>query len=174
MITNQDGLGTDSFPEDTFWPAHNKMMSTLEGEKVDFDEIHIDRSFPHENKPTRKPGTAMLTQYMDGSYDLANSFVLGDRASDVELAKNLGCKAIFISDKENPDAALSSEDWWEIADFFDQKGSQGKGTANHLRNRYCGFNQPRRFSQRLTSTPDSAFLTICLSNWRVTEALIWR
>jgi imidazoleglycerol-phosphate dehydratase/histidinol-phosphatase len=118
MITNQDGLGTDSFPEDTFWPAHNKMMSTLEGEKVDFDEIHIDRSFPHENKPTRKPGTAMLTQYMDGNYDLANSFVLGDRASDVELAKNLGCKAIFISNKQHSDAALSSEDWWEIADFL--------------------------------------------------------
>lgn len=118
MITNQDGLGTNSFPEDTFWPAHNKMLTTLEGEGITFSEIFIDRSFPHENLPTRKPGTAMLTQYHEGDYDMENSYVLGDRESDIQLAKNLGCKAIFISPKSNPDAALSTMDWEVITDFL--------------------------------------------------------
>ncbi|MEK6482267.1 bifunctional histidinol-phosphatase/imidazoleglycerol-phosphate dehydratase HisB [Catalinimonas sp. 4WD22] len=115
MVTNQDGLGTDSFPEDTFWPAHNKMLKILEGEGITFKAIHIDRSFGHENKPTRKPGTAMLTEYMNNEqYDLANSYVLGDRLSDVELAKNLGTKAIYISDEIAEDAALSTTDWNKI------------------------------------------------------------
>src|SRR5687767_11668232 len=93
MVTNQDGLGTQSFPEETFWPAHEKMMGTLAGENVHFAAVHIDRSFPHENLPTRKPGTGMLTQYLDGTYDLASSFVIGDRLTDIQLAKNLGAKA---------------------------------------------------------------------------------
>lgn len=96
MVTNQDGMGTDSFPEDTFWPAHNKMLKTLENEGFVFDAIHIDRSFRHENLPTRKPGTAMLTAYMNGEYDLANSYVIGDRITDVQLAHNLGAKAIML------------------------------------------------------------------------------
>lgn len=99
MVTNQDGLGTDSFPEDTFWPAHNKMLKTLQNEGVAFDDIIIDRTFEHENCPTRKPGTALLGKYMTGEYDLANSFVIGDRLSDVQLAKNIGCKAIFIGEE---------------------------------------------------------------------------
>lgn len=98
MVTNQDGLGTSSFPEDTFWPAHNKMMKALQNEGINFKNILIDRSFGHENKPTRKPGTAMLTEYMNGSYDLKNSFVIGDRLTDIQLAKNLGAKGIFIND----------------------------------------------------------------------------
>lgn len=115
MVTNQDGLGTDSFPEDTFWPAHNKMLNILEGEGITFKAIHIDRSFGHENKPTRKPGTAMLTEYMNNEeYDLANSYVLGDRLTDVELAKNLGTKAIYISEEIAQDAALSTTDWDKI------------------------------------------------------------
>ncbi len=97
MVTNQDGLGTDSFPEETFWPAHHKVLQAFANEGVHFSEVCIDRSFPHENKPTRKPGTAMLTRYMDGSYDLANSFVIGDRLTDVQLAKNLGCRAIWLN-----------------------------------------------------------------------------
>ena len=92
MVTNQDGLGTDSFPEDTFWPVHNLVLKTLEGEGITFDDILIDRSFPEDNAPTRKPRTGMMGKYMTGDYDLANSFVIGDRATDVELAKNLGCK----------------------------------------------------------------------------------
>ncbi len=97
MVTNQDGLGTERFPENTFWPAHEKMMKTFFNEGIIFKEVCIDRSFPHDNKPTRKPGTAMLTGYMDGSVDLANSFVIGDRVTDVQLAKNLGSNAILLN-----------------------------------------------------------------------------
>ena len=96
MVSNQDGLGTASYPESDFWPTHNLMLEILEGEGVTFDDILIDRSFPEDNLPTRKPGTAMLTAYMDGSYNLADSFVIGDRESDAQLAKNLGCKAVII------------------------------------------------------------------------------
>jgi imidazoleglycerol-phosphate dehydratase / histidinol-phosphatase len=98
MVTNQDGLGTDSFPENTFWPAHTKMMKALENEGITFDKVLIDRSFPRENKPTRKPGTGMLTEYLNGTYDLKNSYVIGDRLTDIELAKNLGAKGILIND----------------------------------------------------------------------------
>jgi len=118
MVTNQDGLGTDSFPEDTFWPAHHKMLKTLEGEGIRFAAIHIDKSFPHEKAPTRKPGTGMLSQYMQGEYNLANSYVIGDRATDVELAENLGTKAILMSEKPNPKAALITTDWDEIYRFL--------------------------------------------------------
>ena len=102
MVTNQDGLGTASFPEETFWPAHNLMMKTLEGEGVTFDDICIDRSMPEDNAPTRKPRTGMLTKYLGNpDYDLVNSFVIGDRTTDVELAKNLGCRAIFLQEDTN-------------------------------------------------------------------------
>ncbi|SHL39625.1 bifunctional histidinol-phosphatase/imidazoleglycerol-phosphate dehydratase HisB [Flavobacterium chilense] len=101
MVTNQDGLGTDSFPEDTFWPTQNFILKAFENEGVLFDDIFIDRSFPEDNAPTRKPRTGMLTKYINNpNYDLANSFVLGDRLTDVELAKNLGAKAIFINDND--------------------------------------------------------------------------
>jgi imidazoleglycerol-phosphate dehydratase/histidinol-phosphatase len=96
MVSNQDGLGTASFPTAAFWPAHNLMMKTLEGEDIHFAAVHIDPSLPHENKPTRKPGIAMLTQYLDGSYDIATSFVIGDRLTDVQLAQNLGCKCFLL------------------------------------------------------------------------------
>ena len=100
MITNQDGLGTDSFPEDTFWPAHNKMLDILATEGIVFSDILIDKTFEHENAPTRKPRTGLLTKYLEGDYDLENSFVIGDRVTDVILAKNLGSKAILL---QNPD-----------------------------------------------------------------------
>ena len=98
MVTNQDGLGTDSFPEDTFWPAHFKLMSALANEDIQFDAELIDCSFPHENMATRKPGTGLLTRYLTEDYDLSNSYVIGDRLTDVELAKNLGSKGILIND----------------------------------------------------------------------------
>jgi len=98
MVTNQDGLGTSSFPEETFWPAHNKLLKSLENEGVVFSKIFIDKSFARENKPTRKPGTAMLTEFFNDPYDLKNSFVIGDRLTDIELAKNLGATGIFIND----------------------------------------------------------------------------
>lgn len=96
MVTNQDGLGTDSFPEETFWPAHNKMLKTFEGEGIVFDDILIDHSFPEENSPNRKPRTGMLGKYLSGDYDLANSYVIGDRLTDMELAHNLGAKGIWL------------------------------------------------------------------------------
>ena len=114
MVTNQDGLGTESFPEDAFWPAHRKMLSILEGEGIHFDEILIDRTFEHDNAPTRKPGTALLTHYLEGDYNLAQSFVIGDRLSDVQLAKNLGTQAIFLSTNSSDEATLSTSDWDEI------------------------------------------------------------
>lgn len=98
MVTNQDGLGTASFPEETFWPVQNLVADTLAGEGIHFSAVHVDRSMPHENKPTRKPGIGMLTSYFKSEYDLANSFVIGDRLTDIELAKNLGAKGILIND----------------------------------------------------------------------------
>ncbi|CAG4991186.1 Histidine biosynthesis bifunctional protein HisB [Dyadobacter sp. CECT 9275] len=100
MVTNQDGLGTASFPEDTFWPAHLKMLTTLSNENIHFAKVHIDRSFPEENLPTRKPGTAMLTEYFSEEYDLADSYVIGDRLTDIQLAVNLGAKALFYAEPE--------------------------------------------------------------------------
>ena len=97
MVSNQDGLGTASFPEETFWPVQQFVLDTLKGEGVEFDEILIDRHFPEDNAPTRKPGIGMLTHYLDGSYDMENSYVIGDRSTDVQLAENLGCKALQIS-----------------------------------------------------------------------------
>ena len=96
MVTNQDGLGTDSFPEETFWPVHNLMMDLLKNEGIQFTSVHIDMSFEFENKPTRKPGTGMLVDYLNSNYDLAQSFVIGDRLTDVKLAENLGSKSILI------------------------------------------------------------------------------
>jgi len=98
MVTNQDGLGTKSFPEETFWPVQNMVIKTIAGEGIHFNGIHIDSSLPHENKPTRKPGVGMLTQYFTEAYDLKNSFVIGDRLTDIELAKNLGARGILFND----------------------------------------------------------------------------
>ena len=109
MVSNQDGLGTDSYPEETFWPTHNLMLQTLKGEGIEFDDILIDRSFPEDNLPTRKPGTGMLTKYMQGNYDLENSYVIGDRETDAKLAENLGCKALILSDEL---------DWNRIAEIL--------------------------------------------------------
>lgn len=126
MVTNQDGLGTDSYPEDTFWPTHNKIIKAFENEGVFFSEILIDKSFPHENLPTRKPGTAMLTHYIKGDYDLSNSFVIGDRTTDVELADNMNCKSILISKDLYPAADLCTTDWEEIYRFLKSQPRVGK------------------------------------------------
>ena len=95
MVSNQDGLGTQSFPENTFWPVHNFILNTLESEGIKFSKIHIDRHFPEDNHPCRKPGIGMLTEYLDSTeYDIKNSYVIGDRETDRQLAENLGCKEI--------------------------------------------------------------------------------
>ena len=117
MVTNQDGLGTSSFPEDTFWPAHNKMLQAFKNEGIEFSEILIDRSFPEENAPTRKPNTGLLNKYIFGDYDLENSYVVGDRVTDIELAKNLKSKSVFIGDS-NEMATLSTTNWNEIYQFL--------------------------------------------------------
>jgi len=118
MVTNQDGLGTDSFPEDTFWPAHDKMLAILEGEGITFDEILIDRSFEHENLPTRKPRTGLLTHFINGDYDLENSFVIGDRETDMQLAENLACKSILLNQDALYAADFSAGSWDEIYNYL--------------------------------------------------------
>lgn len=120
MVSNQDGLGTSSFPEETFWPAHNMMLDTLRGEGVVFDEILIDRSFPEDNAPTRKPRTGLLQKYLSGEYDLKSSFVIGDRLTDMQLGVNLGAKGLLIGAVETlPEGCvLASEDWMDIARFI--------------------------------------------------------
>ena len=132
MVTNQDGLGTDSFPEDTFWPAQNKIINAFEKEGVVFSDVLIDKSFPEENKPTRKPGTAMLNKYIYGDYDLQKSFVIGDRATDIQLAANIGSKGIFLGDSNDANAALTTRSWEEIYRFLKSKPrrSQKKRKTN--------------------------------------------
>lgn len=125
MVTNQDGLGTDSFPEETFWPAQNKIIQAFENEGIRFSEILIDKSFPHENLPTRKPGTVMLTHYIKGNYDLANSFVIGDRLTDVQLAQNMGCQAIYLSDEIAENAILTTKSWAKIYQFLKEQPREG-------------------------------------------------
>ena len=129
LATNQDGLGTASFPEESFLPAHEKMLATLRGEGVRFDDELIDRTFERDNAPTRKPRTGMFTRYMDGSYDLAASYVIGDRATDMLLARNLGARGILLRPEEegrrmlreagaSEACVLVSDSWEEIAEFI--------------------------------------------------------
>jgi imidazoleglycerol-phosphate dehydratase/histidinol-phosphatase len=142
MVTNQDGLGTPSYPEDTFYPYQNLMLRTLEGEGFIFDEVIIDKTFAHENAPTRKPGTGLLTHLINNpAYDLTGSFVIGDRYTDIQLAKNLGCKAIYFKSDLHPltpeqDAdlrstiALETNSWADVYSFF----KLGLRKVSHARN----------------------------------------
>lgn len=122
MVTNQDGLGTDVYPQKNFDAVQGKLLQLLKNEGIEFDKIFIDKSFPEDNLPTRKPGVGMLKSYFSGAYDLENSFVIGDRISDVELAKNIGCKAIYLN-HELPGnfidiVALQTMDWNKISEFL--------------------------------------------------------
>ena len=144
MVTNQDGLGTDSFPEATFWPVHNFLVNTFEKEGVVFTELIIDKTFSKDNASTRKPNTGLLTHYFSESYDLENSFVIGDRLTDIELAKNLGAQGIFINDNntEGQDEitvakeelrqfiSLETNDWSAIYEFLKVKERTGSSTRN--------------------------------------------
>lgn len=129
MVSNQDGLGTASFPEETFWPAHNMILKTLAGEGVEFDEICIDPSLPEEESPNRKPRVGMLGKYLNGDYDLANSYVVGDRLTDIELAANLGAKGIWLRDPAGAEEELAAyhrmlspvlvtDDWDRVTDYL--------------------------------------------------------
>ncbi|WP_223559548.1 bifunctional histidinol-phosphatase/imidazoleglycerol-phosphate dehydratase HisB [Chryseobacterium lathyri] len=126
MVTNQDGLGTESFPYEDFIKPQEKMLKTFENEGIIFSDILIDKSFEHENLPTRKPGIGMLSKYIYGSYNLENSYVIGDRMTDVQLAQNLGTKAIFINESFNENAALTTTDWSEIYRFLKQESRKAK------------------------------------------------
>ena len=144
MVTNQDGLGTDSFPEATFWPVHNFLIKTFKKEGIVFTEQIIDKTFSKDNASTRKPNTGLLTHYFSESYDLENSFVIGDRLTDIELAKNLGAKGILINNNntEGEDEitvakeelrkfiALETNDWSEIYEFLKVKERTGSSTRN--------------------------------------------
>lgn len=145
MVTNQDGLGTDAHPEANFWPVHELMLRTFEGEGVQFAAVHIDRTFAKDQAPTRKPGVGMLQAYFDAEkFDLAGSFVIGDRLNDVRLAQNLGAKAIWLKEKDNDKAllgasekldfdpevlALQTSSWKEIYEFL----KLGARTVEHSR-----------------------------------------
>jgi imidazoleglycerol-phosphate dehydratase / histidinol-phosphatase len=132
MVTNQDGLGTAANPEESFWPIHNFVIQTFKNESIEFEAQFIDRTFPEDNAPTRKPNTGLLTKYFSEEYDLENSYVIGDRLTDIELAKNLGSKGIFINNNTNLGEnevtvkrdeldsfiALESNDWEEIYKFL--------------------------------------------------------
>ena len=144
MITNQDGLGTEVYPENTFWPVHNFIMKSFENEGVVFKDVFIDKTFPHENADTRKPKTGLLTKYFSNEYDLENSFVIGDRLTDIELAKNLGAKGIFINDDTNLGTneisvkrseletfiAFESNDWQKIYEFLKLESRTAELTRN--------------------------------------------
>lgn len=147
MATNQDGMGTPSFPEETFWPVHNLVMRSLEGEGIRFEAVLIDRTFVHEQAPTRKPGTGMFSHYLNNpDYDLANSYVIGDRITDMQLAKNLGCKGIWLNNDATLGAgeiagkvavlheagtiALETRDWRSIYEFLQPR----QRTVMHERN----------------------------------------
>lgn len=145
MVTNQDGLGSDSFPEDSFWPVQHFILRSLENEGIIFSEIFIDRTYPADNKPTRKPGIGMLTEYLDTeAYDLKNSFVIGDRLTDVKLAENLGCRALWLNNHDDLGAgelnvtayelnnviALETQNWEDIYNFLKTPPRQ----ITHVRN----------------------------------------
>ncbi|MDE1190540.1 MAG: histidinol-phosphatase [Arachidicoccus sp.] len=144
MVSNQDGLGTESFPEETFWPVQNFILNTLKNEGISFSNILIDKTFKKDNLPTRKPGTALLTNYINNpDYDLPNSYVIGDRVTDVQLAKNLGSKAIWLNNDETLGAseindieslkesiALETKSWKQIYEFLKLKTR----TVHHERN----------------------------------------
>jgi imidazoleglycerol-phosphate dehydratase / histidinol-phosphatase len=146
MPTNQDGMGTSSFPENSFWPLHNFVLKSFENEGIHFSEVLIDRTYPHENAPTRKPGIGMFTRYINNTdYDLPNSFVIGDRITDIQLAKNLGCKGIWINNDAGLGAAeikdkveelrqstivLETTEWKKIYEFL----KLGLRTVKHERN----------------------------------------
>ena len=121
MVTNQDGLGTSAFPEETFWPAQNKIIEAFQNEGINFSEILIDKSFPEDNAPTRKPRTGLLSKYIFGDYNLEASFVIGDRATDIELALNLKAKSIFIGRENVKGADLSVIEWQEIYQYLKAK-----------------------------------------------------
>ncbi|WP_434036108.1 bifunctional histidinol-phosphatase/imidazoleglycerol-phosphate dehydratase HisB [Formosa sp. 4Alg 33] len=133
MITNQDGLGTDVYPEDSFWPVHNFILEAFKNEGVEFKEQFIDRTFAKDNAPTRKPNTGLLTKYFSEAYDLENSYVIGDRLTDIELAKNLGSKGIFINDNTNLGTDEITVKREALDDFISLESNDWEAIYKHLK-----------------------------------------
>ena len=134
MVTNQDGLGTEAFPEETFWPVHDFVMKGLENEQIIFSKVHIDRSYAADPAPTRKPGTGMLTEYLNNpGYDIPGSFVIGDRITDVQLAKNLGCKAIWLNNDASLGAAEVNNDMTTLREVIGLETTSWKAIWEYLR-----------------------------------------
>ena len=149
MVTNQDGLGTDVYPEDTFWGPHNLMMDVLKTEGIEFSEVVIDRTFAKDNALTRKPNTGLLTKYLQGDFDLKNSFVIGDRLTDILLAKNMGCQGILIGKSADTSddymangvdvsevLALEADHWKNIYEFLNTTSKKGYRSSKDKRNGY--------------------------------------
>ncbi len=130
MVTNQDGLGTASFPEDTFWPVHNKIINAFSNESIEFEDVLIDRSFPKDNSSFRKPATGMVKHFLNGHYDLQNSFVIGDRLTDVEFAKNIGCKSIYLNNSVSQFSDYNCSSWKEIYEVLKSKPRTAQITRN--------------------------------------------
>jgi imidazoleglycerol-phosphate dehydratase/histidinol-phosphatase len=134
MVTNQDGLGTGSFPEETFWPIQNFVLKSLRNEEIIFSNIHIDKTFTADMAPTRKPGTGMLTQYLNNpEYDIAGSFVIGDRITDVQMAKNIGCKAIWLNNDVSLGAAEINNDMASLQSTIALETTNWKSIFEYLR-----------------------------------------
>jgi histidinol-phosphatase len=165
MVTNQDGLGTPAYPEEDFLPPQNKMLSTLAGEGVRFAEIFVDRTFESDNAPTRKPGTAMLTRYLATGVDLGGSFVIGDRLTDIDLAKNLGCRAIYVSDRQNEEASLCTRDWQAIRRFL-TASREGHPFQGKQMRQIFPLISTSTVTGRAQSAPASASSTTCWSRLR--------
>jgi imidazoleglycerol-phosphate dehydratase/histidinol-phosphatase len=132
MFTNQDGLGTEEFPEQDFWEVQNFIVKTFENEQIHFVDVCIDKSYPHENLPTRKPGIGMLTKYFSDEYDLKNSFVIGDRITDVQLAKNLDCKCFWLNDGRALGASEVKDDLQTLKNYIAVESRNWRDIYNHL------------------------------------------
>ncbi len=179
MVTNQDGLGTDSFPEDTFWPVHNFILKTLETEGIHFSEVHIDRTFPADKAPTRKPGTGMLGHYQEDGYDLGASYVIGDRLTDMELAKNLGAKGIFLNnhtqlgvseisvarDALEDSISLECRDWQKVYEFLKMGSRVAEVPEKHGKPIFMSV-WTWTVGEQAISIPGWHFLIICSTSWR--------
>jgi imidazoleglycerol-phosphate dehydratase / histidinol-phosphatase len=134
MVTNQDGLGTVDFPENTFWPLQNFIMDTLSSQSIHFSKVHIDKTFPHENAPTRKPAIGMLVEYLNNpAYDIANSYVIGDRITDMQLAKNLNCKGIWINDDEKLESAEITDELKDLENTIILKSNKWQVIYEYLK-----------------------------------------
>ena len=123
MVTNQDGLGSADFPNEEFWPVHEFIMRLLRSEGIEFDAVHIDDHWPHDQHPNRKPGIGMLKEYLTGEHDIDHSYVIGDRITDVELARNIGCKAIHIYPAAVSDAELTTDSWAIIYEYLKKQAT---------------------------------------------------